>query len=105
MEIACIEQWGLQRLLETAESNGDCRDYWRLQRAMETAESSGSCKDQWGLLRLVKVVATTGDYWKLQKLLQTPELLKPVEDAKTDGDWRDHDKLTIVSNNQKCLQY
>ena len=44
------------------------------------------------------MVATTGDYWKLQKLLQRPELLKPVEDAKTDGDCCDHDKLTIVSN-------
>ena len=95
----------MHRTVGTAETTGDCRDYWRLQRAVETAESSGSCKDQWGLLRLVKVVATTGDYWKLQKLLQRPELLKPVADAKTDGDCCDHDKLTIVSNNQKCLQH
>ena len=102
----CREQWRLQRAVETAESNGDCREQWRLQRVVETAESSGDCREQWKLQRPVGTAETgeDGSYnWRLLEIAETiaetrGELLKPVEDAKTDGDCWEHDKLTTVSN-------
>ena len=59
MEIACIEQWGLQRLLETAETTGDCREQWKLQRSVGTAETGKGGSYNWRLLEIAKTTAET----------------------------------------------